>query len=98
MSTLKPPLVIDSNERGSLVSAVERRAKSRSPRIDVQRQNLINGDYKCGDWLIEAKSVDDLFSSMRSGHLMRQLDNMDANEGNYGLVIWGDIAGYVYRA
>tara|TARA_Y100000592_G_scaffold100862_1_gene183331 strand:- start:2676 stop:3368 length:693 start_codon:yes stop_codon:yes gene_type:complete len=95
---VKPPLVIDTNERGSLVAAVERRAKSRSPRVDVARQKLVNGDYRCGDWLIEAKSVDDLFSSMRSGHLMRQLDNMDANDGNYGLIIWGEIGGYVARA
>ena len=75
---MKPPLIIDTNERGSLVSSVERRAKTRSPRVSVARENLVNGDYKCGDWLIEAKSIDDLFSSMRSGHLMRQLDNMDA--------------------
>lgn len=95
---MKPPLIIDTNERGSLVSALERRAKSRSPRIDVLRQNLVNGDYKCGDWLIEAKSIDDLFTSMRNGHLMRQLDNMDANDGNYGLVIWGEIGGYIHRA
>ena len=95
---MKPALIIDTNERGSLVSAVERRAKSRSPRIDISREKLVNGDYKCGDWLIEAKSIDDLFNSMRNGHLMRQLDNMDANDGNYGLVIWGEIGGYVYRA
>lgn len=95
---MKPPLIIDSNERGSLVSAVERRANSRSPRINVSRETLVNGDYKCGDWLIEAKSVDDLFQSMRNGHLMRQLDNMDANNNNYGLVIWGDISGYLHRA
>ncbi len=95
---MKPPLIIDSNERGSLVSAVERRANSRSPRINVSRETLVNGDYKCGDWLIEAKSIDDLFQSMRNGHLMRQLDNMDANNNNYGLVIWGDISGYLHRA
>jgi len=95
---MKPPLIIDTNERGSLVSSVERRAKTRSPRVSVARENLVNGDYKCGDWLIEAKSIDDLFSSMRSGHLMRQLDNMDANDGNYGLVIWGEIKDYVHHA
>ena len=95
---MKPALIIDTNERGSLVSAVERRAKSRNPRIDISREKLVNGDYKCGDWLIEAKSIDDLFNSMRNGHLMRQLDNMDANNGNYGLVIWGEIGGYVSRA
>ena len=86
---MKPPMIIDTNERGSLVSAIERRANSRSPRIGIERQKLVNGDYKCGDWLIEAKSIDDLFNSMRNGHLMRQLDNMDANQGNYGLVDMG---------
>ena len=95
---MKPPLIIDTNERGALVSSVERRAKARSPRISISRENLVNGDYKCGDWLIEAKSVDDLFSSIRSGHLMRQLDNMDANNGNYGLVVWGEVKDYVRRA
>jgi len=95
---VKPPLIIDTNERGALVSSVERRAKARSPRISISRENLVNGDYKCGDWLIEAKSVDDLFSSIRSGHLMRQLDNMDANDGNYGLVVWGEVKDYVRRA
>jgi ERCC4-type nuclease len=95
---MKPPLIIDTNERGSLVSSVERRAKTRNPRVSVARENLVNGDYKCGDWLIEAKSIDDLFSSMRNGHLMRQLDNMDANDGNYGLVIWGEVKDYVHRA
>lgn len=95
---LSHPLLIDTNERGNLPSAIERRAKSRKPQIGVQRQHLLNGDYKCGDWLIEAKSVDDLFSSMRSGHLMRQLDNMDANADNFGLVVWGDINHYVKNA
>lgn len=92
------PLVIDTNERGRLPDAIKRRAKSRSPRIPVSNEKLINGDYKCGDWLIEAKSVDDLMQSMRNGHLMRQLDNMDANAGNFGLVVWGDINDYVHHA
>ena len=92
------PLIIDTNERGRLPDAIERRAKSRVPRVNVVRQNLVNGDYHCGDWLIEAKSIDDLMQSMRNGHLMRQLDNMDANTGNFGLVIWGKISDYVARA
>ena len=29
---------------------------------------------------------------------MRQLDNMDANDGNYGLVVWGEVKDYVKRA
>lgn len=92
------PIIIDTNERGRLPDAIERRAKSRSPRVNVLREKLINGDYKCGEWLIEAKSVDDLMQSMRNGHLMRQLDNMDANAGNFGLVVWGNIGEYVNRA
>ena len=92
------PLVIDTNERGRLPDAIERRAKSRSPRVNVLREKLVNGDYRCGQWLIEAKSVDDLMQSMRNGHLMRQLDNMDANAGNFGLVVWGNINDYVNRA
>ena len=56
------PMVIDTNERGRLPDAIERRAKSRSPRVNILRENLINGDYKCGEWLIEAKSIDDLDS------------------------------------
>jgi len=92
------PLIIDTNERGRLPDAIERRAKSRSPRVNILRERLVNGDYKCGQWLIEAKSVDDLMQSMRNGHLMRQLDNMDANAGNFGLVVWGNIGDYVNRA
>ena len=92
------PLIIDTNERGKLPEAIERRATSRSPRVNILRQNLTNGDYHCGDWLIEAKSVDDLMQSMRNGHLMRQLDNMDANAGNFGLVVWGNLNDYVTRA
>ena len=92
------PLVIDTNERGRLPDAIERRAKSRSPRVNVLREKLVNGDYRCGQWVIEAKSVDDLMQSMRNGHLMRQLDNMDANAGNFGLVVWGNINDYVNRA
>lgn len=90
-----PPLIIDSNERGRLVEAIERRAKSRVPRIDVARQHLVNGDYKCGDWLIESKSIADLIQSKFSGHLNKQLDNMDANAGNYGVVVHGSIKEYV---
>jgi ERCC4-type nuclease len=89
------PLIVDTNERGRLPDAIERRAKSRSPRVNLLRETLVNGDYRCGDWLIEAKSIGDLIQSKLNGHLDRQLDNMDANAGNYGLVIHGSIRDYV---
>ena len=37
------PLVIDTNERGRLPDAIERRAKSRSPRVNLLSETLTNG-------------------------------------------------------
>ena len=37
------------------------------------------GDYLLGEACIEAKSISDLFMSSHSGHLWRQLENLDAN-------------------
>ena len=93
---MKPQLIIDSNERGLLCESIERKAQKAG--LTVARQVLVVGDYLLGGACVEAKSIGDLFQSSHSGHLWRQLDNMDANEGNYGLVVWGDIAGYVHRA
>ena len=92
------PLVIDTNERGPLFDAVERRAHKKSPPISIVRDHLVVGDYKCGEWYIEAKSVGDFLESLRSGHLMRQLDNLDANVDMYGVVVWGSVADYIKQA
>lgn len=86
----KIDLIIDSNERGLLCDAVERRAKSAG--LTVVRQALIVGDYKLGGALVEAKSVTDFYQSMFSGHLQRQLDNMDANVERFFLVVHGTIS------
>tara|TARA_A100000172_G_scaffold23213_3_gene13364 strand:- start:25250 stop:25894 length:645 start_codon:yes stop_codon:yes gene_type:complete len=56
------------------------------------------GDYKAGDGHIECKSLSDFFQSSHSGHLWRQLDNMDANCGRVFLVVHGDIAKYIKMA
>jgi len=87
---VKIDLIIDSNERGILCEAVERRAKSAG--MTVIRQSLVVGDYKLGGALIEAKSVTDFYQSMFNGHLQRQLDNMDANYERFFLVVHGDIS------
>ena len=63
----KIDLIIDSNERGVLCEAINRRAKSAG--LTVVRQALVVGDYKLGGALVEAKSVTDFFQSMFSGHL-----------------------------
>ena len=53
------------------------------------------GDYLLGGACVEAKSISDLFQSSHSGHLWRQLDNMDANYERFFIVIHGTIEKYV---
>ena len=89
------PLVIDSNERGPLPDAVLRRAMKKKPAIGIKREALVIGDYLCGQWHLEAKTVSDFLESLRSGHLMRQLDNLDANAPLFGVVVWGQVGDYV---
>ena len=89
------PLMIDSNERGPLPDAVLRRAMKKKPAIGIKREALVIGDYLCGQWHLEAKTVSDFLESLRSGHLMRQLDNLDANAPLFGVVVWGQVGDYV---
>jgi len=89
-----PPLIIDSNERGSLKDAVVRLAEKQG--IVVKQSHLQGmGDYKVGNGNIECKSLSDLIQSTYSGHLMRQMENLDANCERVFLVVHGDIAKYV---
>jgi ERCC4-type nuclease len=81
-------LIIDSNERGPLPEAVLRRAMKKKPPVPIKREALVIGDYLCGQWHLEAKSVSDFLESLRSGHLMRQLDNLDANAATFGIIVW----------
>ena len=73
----KPDLIIDSNERGPLCDSILRKAQKHG--LAVVRQQLVVGDYLLGAACVEAKSIGDLFQSSHSGHLWRQLENMDAN-------------------
>ena len=90
---MKPQLIIDSNERGTLCESVERKASKSG--LTVARQPLVVGDYLLGGACVEAKSIPDLFQSSHSGHLWRQLDNMDANYERFFLVVHGSIDKYV---
>ena len=92
----KPDLIIDTNERGSLCESIERKARREG--LNVTRQTLVVGDYLLGGACVEAKSINDLFQSTHSGHLWRQLDNMDANYERFFLVIHGSIQQYVAMA
>ena len=93
MMSKYPDLIIDTNERGGLCESIERRAKKSG--MFVVRKNLIVGDYLLGGALVEAKSIPDLFQSSHSGHLWRQLDNMDANFERFFLVVHGTVEKYV---
>lgn len=91
MSDLK----IDTNERGKLCDSIIRRAEKSG--LSVERETLVVGDYLLGAACIEAKSINDLFASSHSGHLWRQLDNMDANYERFFLLIHGSVPEYVKR-
>ncbi len=87
-------VVIDTNERGSLTDAVIRRCQTRKPSVSFHRQHLVVGDYISGGITIEAKTIADLIESSRSGHLWRQLENMDANCERVIVLVWGDVSAY----
>jgi len=89
----KPDLIIDTNERGTLCESIERRASKEG--LNVVRQTLVVGDYLLGGACVEAKSITDLLQSSHSGHLWRQLDNMDANYERFFLVVHGSIPKYI---
>jgi ERCC4-type nuclease len=90
----KAPLIIDSNERGPLHDAVIRAAERQG--FPIKKEHLQGmGDYKAGNAHIECKSLSDLFQSSHSGHLMRQIENLDANCERVFFVVHGDIAKYV---
>ncbi|RZD54438.1 MAG: hypothetical protein CXT67_00045 [Methanobacteriota archaeon] len=86
-------LIIDSNERGKLCESIIRKAEKEGLRVD--RKPLIVGDYLLGAACVEAKSVSDFLQSCDSGHLWKQLDNMDANYERFFLLIHGSISQYV---
>tara|TARA_R100000008_G_C3581701_1_gene168988 strand:- start:1666 stop:2370 length:705 start_codon:yes stop_codon:yes gene_type:complete len=93
---VKPELIIDTNERGSLCDSVLRKAEKAG--LIILRKSLVVGDYLLGGACVEAKSINDLFQSSHSGHLWRQLDNMDVNYERFFLVIHGGIDKYVAMA
>lgn len=93
---MRPDLIIDSNERGSLCESVLRKAQRSG--LAVARKALVVGDYLLGGACVEAKSISDLFQSSHSGHLWRQLENMDANYERFFLLVHGSIAKHVAMA
>ena len=89
----KPDLIIDSNERGSLYESVKKKASKVG--LNVNHQPLVVGDYLLGAACVEAKSVTDLIQSAYSGHLWRQLENLDANYQRFFVVVHGSVAQHI---
>lgn len=89
-------MIVDSNERGALCESVLRKAEKQG--LIVIRKPLVVGDYLLGNACVEAKSINDLFLSSHSGHLWRQLENMDINYERFFLVVHGGIDKYVAMA
>jgi len=92
----RPAMIIDSNERGVLCESVIRKAEKAG--LSVIRKPLVVGDYLLGEACVEAKSINDLFLSSHSGHLWRQLENMDMNYDRFFLLVHGSIAKYIAMA
>tara|TARA_R110000787_G_scaffold233992_5_gene340872 strand:+ start:18162 stop:18881 length:720 start_codon:yes stop_codon:yes gene_type:complete len=89
-------LFIDNRERSGLEHLVIKYCESKGLNYEV-RQTMIT-DY-CFDTLgIEAKSIDDYMGSMYSGHLEKQLQNMEDNYTNAILLIHGTLDQYVAKA
>jgi len=88
-------LFIDNRERSGLEEGVKKHAKKSNMKWEV-KQNMIT-DYSYGHVGIEAKSIDDYFQSLHSGHLTHQLDNMDDNYNHVILVIHGKVESYVSK-
>ena len=94
MSNLE--LFVDSNERGLLLDAITRRCEKE--KVNIVKKRLVVGDYSTRNSIIEAKSVSDLRQSAHSGHLWRQLENLDANEARPIFLIHGTVQAYVKLA
>lgn len=86
-------ILIDYRERSGLEDLVRKHAE-RSKMTTETQENLL-ADYVCGGLGIEAKTVQDFFQSLQSGHLRNQLANMDDNFERYALVVHGTLDRYV---
>jgi len=82
-------LFIDNRERSGLEQLVMKYCEKNKLNFQM-RQTLIT-DYCFADVGIEAKSIDDYLSSLYSGHLERQLQNLEDNYNSAILIIHGTL-------
>jgi len=89
-------LYIDHRERSGLEKLVKKYCTKKGLPYE-ERTNLIT-DYAFGGVGIEAKSITDYMSSLYSGHLERQLQNLDDNYNHIVLVVHGTVDYYIMQA
>jgi len=89
-------LFIDNREKSGLEDLVKKYCDKKGL-MHQTKQNLIT-DYAFNSVGIEAKSVQDYMSSMMSGHLEQQLQNLDDNYNQGILLIWGTLDQYLAQA
>lgn len=89
-------MYIDHRERSGLEVLVKKYCDKKGLPYE-ERENLIT-DYAFGGVGIEAKSIQDYMGSLYSGHLERQLQNLDDNYNQLVLVVHGTIDHYILQA
>ena len=89
-------LFIDNRERSGLEKLVIKYCESNKINFQVRQTHLT--DYSFGPVGIESKSINDYMSSLYSGHLEQQLQNLDDNYAQPILLVWGTLDKYVAQA
>jgi len=89
-------LFIDNRERSGLEDLVKKYCEKNKLQFQV-RQTILT-DYSFASVGIEAKSIDDYMQSLYSGHLEKQLQNLDDNYAQPILLVWGTLDSYVTKA
>ncbi len=90
-------LFIDNRERSGLEDLVKKYIDKKDGFFHQTKQNLI-ADYAFNSVGIEAKSIHDYMGSMMSGHLEKQLHNLDDNYNQAILLVWGTLDQYLAQA
>jgi ERCC4-type nuclease len=89
-------LFIDHREKSGLEDLVRSYCDKNDLKYQT-RENMIT-DYSFSEVGIEAKSISDYMGSLYSGHLERQLLNLDDNYTQAILLVWGTLDSYIASA
>jgi|TARA_R110000782_G_scaffold14198_3_gene42653 ERCC4-type nuclease len=89
-------LFIDNRERSGLEQLVIKYCDKNKLKYEVRQTHLT--DYTFASVGIEAKSIEDYLGSLYSGHLERQLQNLDDNYAQPILLVWGTLDQYIAKA